>query len=152
MEPSSHPCVPKEPRDHPNNPPDAPKPHPKAPQNASKIHLGSPPGTRTEKSSLITLQRVPQGIPKSFQKAPQGGLYYPPGATPGCLPERFRRRQEPQDRPRIAPRRPRASQTLPKWSPRPSQFRFLSNFGACFVLVANLHVFFAVLWQNLFVF
>ena len=54
-------------------------------------------------------------------------------------------------RPKVAPRRRRASQTLPKWSPRPSQIRFLNNFCACFFLVVNLHRFFAVLWQNLFV-
>ena len=30
--------------------------------------------------------------------------------------------------------------------------RFLNNFCACFFLVVNLHRFFAVLWQNLFVF
>ena len=32
-------------------------------QTTPKIHLGSPPGTNPEKSSLITLQRVPQGSP-----------------------------------------------------------------------------------------
>ena len=45
-------------------------------------------------------------------------------------------------RPKVPPRRSRASQTLPKWSPRPSQIRFLNNFGACFFLVVNLHLFF----------
>ena len=44
-------------------------------------------------------------------------------------------------RPKLAPRRSRASQTLPKWSPRPSQIRFLNNFCACFFLVVNLHRF-----------
>ena len=43
-------------------------------------------------------------------------------------------------------------QPLPKWSPRPSQIRFLNNFRACFFLVVNSHRFFAVLWQNLFAF
>ena len=54
-------------------------------------------------------------------------------------------------RPKVTPRRPRASQTLFKWSPRPPQIRFLSNFGIWFFLVVNLHRFFAVLWQNLLV-
>ena len=45
-------------------------------------------------------------------------------------------------RPKVAARRSRASQTLSKWSPRPSQIRFLNNFGACFFLVVNSHRFF----------
>ena len=44
-------------------------------------------------------------------------------------------------RPKVATRRSRASQTLPKWSPRPSQIRFLNNFCACFFLVVNSHRF-----------
>ena len=45
-------------------------------------------------------------------------------------------------RPKVAARRSGASQTLPKWSPRPSQIRFLNNFRACFFLVVNSHRFF----------
>ena len=45
-------------------------------------------------------------------------------------------------RPHVDPRRPRASQTLPKWSPSPSPIRFLCNFGACCFLVAILQHFF----------
>ena len=35
-------------------------------------------------------------------------------------------------RPKVAPRRSRASQTLPKWNPRPCQIRLLNNFCTCF--------------------
>ena len=45
-------------------------------------------------------------------------------------------------RPKVAARRSRASQTPSKWSPRPSQIRFLNNFGARFFLVVNSHRFF----------
>ena len=45
-------------------------------------------------------------------------------------------------RPKVAARRSRAPQTLPKRSPRPSQIRFLNNFCACFFLVVNSHRFF----------
>ena len=61
-------------------------------------------------------------------------------------------RQTFKMRPKLAPRRPRASQTLPKWSPKPSQIRFLSNFLRLFFSGREFESFFAVVWQNLFVF
>ena len=45
-------------------------------------------------------------------------------------------------RPKVPPRRSRASQTLPKWSPKPSQIRSLNIFCVVFFPVVNLHRFF----------
>merc|ERR1711924_555589 len=51
--------------------------------------------------------------------------------------------------PQDGPERPKP---LPNGAPRFTQIRFSSTFWVCLFLVANLHFYFAVLWQNVFVF
>ena len=102
-------------------------------------------------NSPKTHPNPPQTLPKLIQKPSKRPL----GAHLGPLFKKkmiWNVQQAVKMRPKVAPRRSRASQTLPKWSSRPSQIRFLNDFCACFFLVVNLHRLFAVLWQNLFVF
>ena len=86
------------------------------------------------------LPRRIQILPKPFQNRSKRLL----GAHLGPLFQKdmiWNAQQAVKMRPKMAPRRSRASQTLPKWSPRLSQIRFLNDFCACFFLVVNLHHF-----------
>ena len=95
-------------------------------------------------SSFKIGQKLPKTFPKPFPKSTPNRSKWLLGAYLGPMVLQklyFEHPKTGQEVPRAPKRRPRPSQTLPKWSPRPSQIRFLSNFWASLFLVANLHVF-----------
>ena len=119
-------------------------------------HFQNLPTTRREgpKSSQIAPQTFPNP-PKILPKLTQNRSRRPLGAHLGPMLDKSSISNPPkttQKRPRVPKRGPRLSQTLPKWSPRPSQIRFLNNFLRLFFSGRKFERFFAVLWQNLFVF
>ena len=98
---------------------------------------------KNPKSFQIPSQTLPKPSP-NLPKATQNPSKRPLGAHLEPMLSKnviWNAQKTVKMRPKVGNRRPRASQTPPKLSPRLSKIRFSSNFFVCFFLIVNLHRF-----------
>ena len=98
-------------------------------------------------NSPKTHPNPPQTLPKAIQKAS-----WSPSWTIVLKRYDLERSTSSQNAPKSGLKTLQSVPNPSQMEPRRSQIRFLNNFCACFFLVVNLHLSFAVLRQNLFVF
>ena len=95
-------------------------------------------GKKCSKSFPKPSQNSPQTLPKWIKNRARRPL----GNHLGPMLEKNSILNAPKTakrRPRAPERGPKASQPLPKWSPRPSQIQFLCDFFALYLPIPNLH-------------